>query len=503
VVASVRSVALIGLDARPVRVECVVANGLPALRLVGLPDAAVRESGDRVRAAVRRAGFEWPQANVVVNLAPAAIPKVGSGFDLGIALAVLSASGQLPCERLEGTWAVGELGLDGTARATAGSLPAAGAARRAGARRFVVPDPGAVEARFVDGLEVVPVHDLDEAVAVLTGRRAARPPPTAATEPEAPLPDLRDVRGQQLARRSLEVAAAGAHHLLLCGPPGCGKSMLAQRLPGLLPALTTEEALEVAAIHSVAGARRPEEPLSRRPPFRAPHHTTSAAGLVGGGSGVARPGELSLAHRGILFMDELLETPRWVLDALRQPLERGSVTVVRSRATVRYPARVLLVAATNPCPCGYLGDPRRPCRCRPDQIDRYRARLSGPLLDRIDLQVTLHPVDPGRFLDEPDGEDSATVAARVAAARARSAARWGSARQVRDVHDDELRRSIPGSVLRRAVRAVETLGLSARGFGAILRVARTIADLDDEDEVGADHVDEAAAYRLPDPLGST
>lgn len=499
-VATVRSVALIGLEARPVRIECAIADGLPALRLVGLPDTAVREAGDRVRAAVRRCGLRWPDRNVVVNLAPASLPKIGSGFDLGVALAVLGASEQVAAGGLAGTWAVGELGLDGTARATTGILPAAGAARGHGARQVLVPERAAVEAQLVEGLRVVPIADLGEAVAVIDGRRRPRsgPPPTPPSEP--PIPDLRDVRGQHQARRALEIAAVGAHHLLLSGPPGCGKSMLAERLPGLLPPLDTEAALEVAAVHSVAGSRPPDAGLSRRPPFRAPHHTTTAVGLVGGGSGVARPGEISLAHHGVLFLDELLEVPRWVLDALRQPLERGSVTVVRARATVTYPARFLLVAATNPCPCGHLGDERRACRCRPDQIDRYRSRLSGPLLDRIDLQVSLRAVAADRLVDAPTGETTAEVAERVAAGRRRARERWGGGRLNATVPIDRLRGVCSRPALRRAARAVETLRLSARGFESGLRVARSIADLADDDTVTPDHVDEAVAYRLPDAV---
>ncbi len=494
---TVAAVALVGLDPHPIRVECVTARGLPHTRVVGLPDTAVREASDRVQSAVLRSGLAWPRERVVVSLAPAALPKTGAGFDLPLALAVLGASGQLPLSALERLWACGELGLDGRTRPVPGILTVACAARCGGARRLVVPERGAVEAGIVEGLEVVPAADLREAVEVLRGERPSRAvgAPDPAVVEEAP--DLADVRGQPVARRALEIAAAGGHHLLLAGPPGCGKSMLAGRLPGILPPLTLAEALEVAAIHSVAGVRPPDAPLARRPPFRDPHHSTSAAGLIGGGAGVARPGEISLAHRGVLFIDEFLEVPRRILDALRQPLEHGAVTIVRARAAVRFPATVLLVGATNPCPCGHLGDPRHDCRCRPDQVERYRGRLSGPLLDRIDLQVELEPVEPARLLGPAEGEPSAIVAARVAAARSAAADRWGPETVVRDVPSARLRASCSEAALHTLGRAVDALGLSARAFDRCLRVARTVADLEGAALVGSRHVDEALAYRLP------
>ncbi|MDQ3931491.1 MAG: YifB family Mg chelatase-like AAA ATPase [Actinomycetota bacterium] len=494
---TVAAVALVGLDAHPIRLECVTARGLPHTRVVGLPDTAVREARDRVQSAVLRSGFAWPRERVVVSLAPAALPKSGAGFDLPLALAVLGASGQLPLSALERLWACGELGLDGEARPVPGILPVACAARRGGARRLVVPDRAATEAGIVEDLEVVPVADLREAVEVLRGVRATRTvdPPDADAVEEAP--NLADVRGQPVARRALEIAAAGGHHLLLVGPPGCGKSMLARRLPGILPPLTLAEALEVAAIHSVAGVRLSDAPLSRRPPFRDPHHSISAAGLIGGGAGVARPGEISIAHRGVLFVDELLEVPRWILDALRQPLEHGAVTVVRARAAVRFPAEVLLVGATNPCPCGHFGDHRRECRCRPDEVKRYRGRLSGPLLDRIDLQVELEPVEPARLLGPAEGESSASVAARVAAARSAAGARWGAETVVRNAPSASLRASCSRTALQTLGRAVDAFGLSARAFDRCLRVARTIADLEGTAVVECRHVDESLAYRLP------
>jgi magnesium chelatase family protein len=497
-VAAVHAVALVGLDPRPVRVEAACSPGLPVTRLIGLPDSAVRESADRVRTGAARSGLSWPQDRVVVNLAPADLPKAGTGFDLAIAVAVLAASGQVPGSALDGLWAVGEVGLDGTVRSVPGVLPVAAGARQHGAGTLLVPDAAGPEAALVEGLRVVPIRDLSEVVAVLRGDAPARRALPAPQVDGAPAEDLRDVRGQAVARRAVELAAAGGHHLLLAGPPGCGKTMLARRLHGLLPPLDVGSALEVAAVRSLAGERRPDEPLSLTPPMREPHHTVSGAGLIGGGSGVPRPGELALANHGVLLLDELLETPRWVLDALRQPLERGEVVITRARATVRYPAAVLLVAATNPCPCGHLGSPTRACSCRPDRVERYRARLSGPLLDRLDVQVELRPVDRDRLVGPPDGEDTATVATRVLAARAAAADRWGPGRLVAGAPPELVRRTATPAALRGLARAIDQLGLSARGFDRCLRVARTAADLAGVDRVEVDHVDEAVAFRLPD-----
>ncbi|MDX1658795.1 MAG: YifB family Mg chelatase-like AAA ATPase [Nitriliruptorales bacterium] len=498
--ATVGSVALVGLEPYRVRVECSTSGGLPGFRVVGLPDSAVREAGKRVSTAIRRTKglTAIGEISLVLNLAPAALRKSGSGYDLPMALAALAATGQLDIGLLKGVFAFGELGLDGTTRDVAGVLPVANAVQRFGGRRLVVPVRSAVEASLVDDLQIVPVADLEEAVEVLKGQRGVRhvDPVTHSSE-ESP-PDLIDVRGQQVARRALEIAAAGGHHVLMVGPPGCGKSMLAHRLPSILPRLDLHDALEVASIHSIAGCRAPDAPLSTVPPVEEPHHSASTAGLIGGGAGVPRPGAVSLAHRGVLFLDELLEVPRNVLDALREPLESGRITLTRAEAQVRYPARVLLVAATNPCPCGHLGGSRRPCRCRPDQVDRYRSRLSGPLLDRIDLQLELRPVDRDRLIGPPDGEPSHVVARRVLAARGVAAERWGEGALVRDASPEQVRATCGSGVVERLARAMEQMGMSARGFDRSLRVARTIADLAGAETVAKEHVDEAVAYRLID-----
>jgi magnesium chelatase family protein len=499
-VATVHGIALVGLEPRRVRVEAVNTQGLPITRLIGLPDTAVRESVDRVKTGALRSGLRWPNEKLVVNLAPADLPKVSTGFDLPFAIAVCAATGQIPVAATDGLFAIGEVGLDGTIRAVPGVLPAAAGARDHGARTLLVAEAAAGDAAHVEGLRVVPVADLSEAAAILRGDAPARRVLPAPAVAAATLEDLGDVRGQRIARRAVELAAAGGHHVLLAGPPGCGKTMLARRLHGLLPELDIDAALEVAAVHSLAGQRPPGAPLSLTPPLREPHHTVSGAGLIGGGSGVPRPGELALAHRGLLLMDELLETPRWVLDALRQPLERGEVVLTRSRATVRYPARVLLVAATNPCPCGYLGSTARTCTCRPDRIERYRSRLSGPLLDRLDVQVELRPVDRDRLVGPPDGEDTATVAARVVAARRIAADRWGPGSLVASATSEQVRATARPAALRTLADAIDGLGLSVRGFDRCLRVARTAADLAGDERIDAGHVEEAVAYRLPDAV---
>jgi magnesium chelatase family protein len=509
--ARISSFGLRGAEGYPVMVELDLANGLPAFTTVGLPDNAVREARDRVSAAVRNSGFQFPLRRITVNLAPAEARKQGSHFDLPIALAVLSASGQIP----GGEWSrrfcfAGELSLDGVLRPVRGVLAMAARARSQGFGGMIVPRENAAEAAAA-GLPAYGAAGLREVARFLAGEpdscmSVTAAPRASADAAEASL-DLCEVRGQPLAKRALEIAAAGGHHILLVGPPGAGKSMLARRLPGLLPEMTPGEALEVTRVHSACQVRRGEGLMSRRP-FRAPHHSATQAALVGGGS-AARPGEVSLAHGGVLFLDELAEFGRPALEALRQPLEDAKVTVARVRETVEYPACFTLVAATNPCPCGWRGHPVRPCVCTPAAVARYLGRLSGPLLDRIDLQVEVDPLpfsDWAGTGDASRGEGSAEVRARVAAARARQRERFAGAGADFAVNSrippGELRRhcALAADGLSLMEGAARRLGLSARSLDRALRAARTIADLEGAAAVESRHLAEAMQYRSLDRL---
>ena len=497
-VARAYTVAFEGVSARTVEVQCAVTPGLPAFAVVGLPDKAVSEARDRVRAALSAMGIALPSKRITVNLSPADLPKEGSHFDLPIALALLAALEIVPPDAVERTTALGELSLDGSLIGVLGALPAAMAAAEED-RTLLCPRASGAEAAWVGACQVIAAASLMEVVHHYTGQAPITPAEPGEVTGEAGGRCLRDVKGQERAKRALEIAAAGRHHMLMLGTPGSGKSMLAARIPGILPPLTAGEALETSMIHSLAGLLD-EGGISRARPFREPHHTASMAAIVGGGRS-AKPGEISLAHNGVLFMDEFPEFPRGVLETLRQPIETGEVMVARANAHVRYPCRFMLVAAANPCKCGYLTDPARACTRAPVCGEDYMGRISGPLMDRFDLRVEVPPV-AYTDLDLPaSGETSQQVAARVAAARAVQAARFC---EVEGMH---LNADAEGAVLDRIAtpdaagrallgKVADRFGLTARGYHRVLRVARTIADLDGCDAVISDHVAEAVSYRL-------
>jgi len=494
--ARVRTALLWGLEAFAADCEVDMGPGLPGFVMVGLPDSSAREARERVWPALRNTGLAPPDRRVTVNLAPAGRRKEGASADLALALGLLVATGQAPPERLEGAAALGELALDGRLRGTRGTLSLAEAAWRAGARTLVCAAESAPEAALVEGLQVLAAASLLEVFEWLRGEPLPQAT-AAAPDPLAPrAEDLADVRGQAIARRALEIAAAGGHHLLLVGPPGAGKSMLAARLPGLLPPLEPEEALVVTRLHSAAGLRNPGSGMMRERPFRAPHHSTTRAGLIGGGA-PPRPGELSLAHHGVLFLDEFAEYPRSLLDALREPLETGVVHLTRASGHARFPARPLLVAAMNPCPCGWRGHPKRGCRCAPGDLARYAARVSGPVLDRLDIQIEVPALTSDELLRASLGEASIIVRDRVLAARERQATR-GS-----------LNVMLPSAALRECCAldakarqlvadAVDRGGMSARAVHRAMRVARTIVDLEGAERLGAVHLAEALQYRAYD-----
>ena len=502
--AKVSSCAVVGLGGEVVEVEVDISQGLPAFSIVGLPDTAVQEAKERVRSAVRNSGHDFPLKRITVNLAPADLRKEGPAYDLPIAVGILMASGQVPASDNVAVY-LGELSLDGQLRHTTGVLPMVALARDHGFEAVFVPAGDAAEASLIDGVRVMPVSALGDLTSHLRAVQPIAPfvptePRKSAQTPDADTVDFRHIRGQEHVKRALEVAAAGGHNVLMTGPPGAGKTLLTRAMPGILPAMTPQEALEVTKIYSVAGLLPQDTPMVQRRPFRAPHHTVSHAGLVGGGRN-PRPGEITLSHRGVLFLDELPEFPHSVLESIRQPMEDGVVTVSRAQGTVTFPANFMMVAAMNPCPCGFYGDPTKHCSCSPSTVTRYQHRISGPLLDRIDIFVDVPRVEYDKLTDEVATESSSEVSERVEASRTRQHLRFSESKLVCnaemgpvEVREFCQRRLEEGatSLLR---MAMNQLSLSARAFHRVLKLARTIADLSASDVITTAHLAEALQYR--------